>query len=516
MTRLFGRDSGDHPAPTVEDLKKGIEQARSGSVTAADHLASLLLAIDRAGDTVRADIALRALSEESPQTWLVLDIATRRSDWMPAPAWADEVRTRFRRRSLSALGVGLATFHPNGFIREEAVQQLIASPTALTMPFVVIRTADWVSQVRTQAQRGLTSLLETPSAEYIAAIAPLAATLTRRKRGSFALDVARVAIERGGEETVRVLLAQRDARTRRLALTAAVDQAVLSIDELVRLGVGDPDPVCRLLAAESVHRDATGDVRTPALLQLLGSTTARVRTVALTGLGELGRTDVVRECLGDPSSNVRDLAQHLVRQQGSDPAEFYRRVLDGGASPSAAVLAGLGETGNAGDTHLVMPWLTHPKPRLRAEAVRALRRLGDVPVDDLIPMLTDISPKVVRQVVTALQRRAGLVPQRVLADLLEEGKPRHVRVGSFRLLHERDLWARLESSLTLINDPDEVVCSLARADIDAWLWREAPTSYSQPKGEAAERLSRAIDGATFVLGREKTRRVRFYLGLLDA
>ena len=435
---------------------------------------------------------------------------------MPAPAWADEVRTRLKRRSLSALGIGLATFHPNGFIREEAAQQLIASPTPLTMPFLVIRTADWVSQVRARAQRGLRSLLEPPNAEYIAASAPLAVTLTRRKHGSFALDVARDAIQRGGGETVRVLLAQRDAGTRRLALTVAVDQGVLSIDELVRMGVRDLDPVCRLLAAESVHRDATNDVRTPALLQLLESTTARVRTVALTGLGELGRTDVVRECLGDPSSNVRDLAQHLVRQQGSDPADFYRGMLDGGATPSAAVLAGLGETGNAIDAPLLMPWLTHPKPRVRAEAVRALRRLGDVPVDDLVPLLDDESPKVVRQVATALERQARFVPRRVLAELLQHDKPRYVRVGSLRLIHARDLWTRLETSLSLINDEDDVLRSLARADIDAWLAHGAATSYSHPEGEAAERLSRAVDGATFALGRDKTGRLRFYLGIPTA
>ena len=50
MTRLFGRESGDHPAPSFEDLKKGIEEARSGGFAAADRLAGLLLATDRSGD----------------------------------------------------------------------------------------------------------------------------------------------------------------------------------------------------------------------------------------------------------------------------------------------------------------------------------------------------------------------------------------------------------------------------------------------------------------------------------
>lgn len=41
-----------------------------------------------------------------------------------------------------------------------------------------------------------------------------------------------------------------------------------------------------------------------------------------------------------------------------------------------ALVAGLGECGTREDVDVLSPFLEHPSPRVRAEAVRAVRRLG--------------------------------------------------------------------------------------------------------------------------------------------
>lgn len=95
---------------------------------------------------------------------------------------------------------------------------------------------------------------------------------------------------------------------------------------------------------------------------------------------------------------LRLTAQWAVRRDRGDSAALYRQRL---ATPAAlgarGLLAGLGDCGTPADAGLVSPYLRDPRPRVRAEAVRALRRLGASA--DLSGLLEDPAPVVVRQVV---------------------------------------------------------------------------------------------------------------------
>ncbi|MFF9126742.1 HEAT repeat domain-containing protein [Streptomyces sp. NPDC014889] len=181
--------------------------------------------------------------------------------------------------------------------------------------------------------------------------------------------------------------------------------------------------------------------------------------------------------------------------------------------PDPGAVAGLGETGSADDAGLVAAWLEHPRPRARAEAVRALRRLGGVDPERLFGMLTDPSGAVTRQITVALRPSVSRLDLPRLRRLLSTSNPQHTRMAAYRLLHERDTWTRLLTDLELANDPSPLMRHRARGDITTWLAREAATTYSKPRGSTADALAEQLRAAQDALGPDRARLLRFHLGL---
>src|SRR5690606_15046073 len=75
-------------------------------------------------------------------------------DWFPdwhaiRPEHVAQVAERSGRPVAAA---GLLSMHPSGYVREAAVEVLAKTPDARALPFLLVRCADWVTQVRLAAQ----------------------------------------------------------------------------------------------------------------------------------------------------------------------------------------------------------------------------------------------------------------------------------------------------------------------------------------------------------------------------
>jgi hypothetical protein len=152
-------------------------------------------------------------------------------------------------------------------------------------------------------------------------------------------------------------------------------------------------------------------------------------------------------------------------------------------------------------------------PGGRAEAVRALRRLGVASPEVVGELLGDPAASVTRQATIALRPWAARLDPQRLRGLLAAAKPRHVRLAAYRLLRERDLWTRLLVDLDLVADACAALRNRARNDLGTWLTREAATAYSRPPAAMAAALDDRLRRAEATLGRDRVRLLRFHLGL---
>ncbi|WP_285780159.1 HEAT repeat domain-containing protein [Microtetraspora sp. NBRC 13810] len=460
-----------------------------GERDSLDRLAGALFGV--VSDDELAERALDVVAATGPEIWIDLDSALRARgygyrDRRVSSAWA---------AGDNALAVALAACDRDGRERERAVAQPAMRSDVRLLPVLAIRAADWAGAVRDRALRVLADVLSRAEVAALAAVVPVAVRLRDRQRGHGVIETVREALLRADDDTLGVVRGCADLRARRFVFDVLLEAGRLDRRRLAEAALHEPDILSRTRCAEVLAAQALSRNRPDLLVELLDSASARVRVEALTALVRLGRTDLAPRFLGDEASMMRLTAQWGVRRAGGDPAELYRRRLEAPSGPGLrGLLAGLGDCGSRSDADLVLPRLDDPRPRVRAEAVRTLRRLG-VPVD-LAAMLEDPAPVVVRHVADTLRATGAGVPVERLWALLVTDRPRHVRLAAHRLLTARDGWTRVRADLLLIAGPDEALRDRARVDLVSWCSRHsAEASHGhcpdRLRGELADLLSAA-------------------------
>ncbi|WP_330237561.1 hypothetical protein [Streptomyces sp. NBC_00525] len=410
-----------------------------------------------------------ALDVADPADWLALDAGVREVAWYRPqflPGWEHSAPLPPDLTQVGESGLALALCHRNGRIRQEAVRQSERYPALL--PLVVIRCADWVGPVREQARQSLCAALNVDSALDLAS---LVLRVGRRDRGAFGVDLLSQILRQAAVGQLAVLFADHDRVVRRFAYRLAVEGKLLRPAELARVAAGDQDTVVQdLCATAALTALANEEDYEDVLPSLLSARNPRVRSAGVTALRRAGRPQQAEPFLSDRSALVRACARYVVRQQGGDPVAWYRERCaaagDPELPPGAAI--GLAECGNRADAGLLWPLLAHPEAGVRARAVAGLRALDRTDAKQLRPLLDDPASGVVRETVAALLPSADKLPADWLLERTGSERPRHVRLGAFRLLDAHGGIVALRAAVGLFEDPDLKLRTWAAQSVQRW------------------------------------------------
>ncbi|MFE8926431.1 hypothetical protein [Streptomyces rochei] len=409
------------------------------------------------------------LDVADPADWLALDAGVREVAWHRPqflPEWEHSAPLPADLTQLSESRLALALCHRDGRTRQEAVRRSVRFPALL--PLVVVRCADWVGPVREQARQLLCKALNVGSALDLA---PLILRVGRRDRGAFGVDALSQILRQASHGQLAVLFADPDRIVRRFAYQLAIEGRLLHPAELARAAAGDQDTVVQDLcatAALTTLRDE--DLHESVLPPLLSARNPRVRSAGVTALRRAGRSKQAEPFLSDRSALVRACARYVVRQQGGDPAAWYRKwctAPDDPQLPPGAVI-GLAECGNRTDAGLLRPLLAHPTAGVRARAVAGLRALDCADAKQIRPLLDDPAAWVVRETTTALLPSAKELPTDWLLERTSSERPRHVRVGAFRLLDAHGGIVALRAAVGLLKDHDVKLRTWAAHSVQRW------------------------------------------------
>ncbi|WP_243860227.1 hypothetical protein [Streptomyces sp. BK208] len=404
-----------------------------------------------------------------PGDWLALDAAVREVAWHRPqflPGWEHSAPPPAELTHLDESRLALALCHRDGRIRQEAVLQSVRYPGLL--PLIVIRCTDWVEPVREHARRLLGEALNVGSALDLA---PLILRVGRRDRGTFGVEALGHILRQASPGQLAVLFTDPDRVVRRFAYRLAVDGRLFRPAELARAAARDQDTVVQDLCAAAALTAAQDEEGYEGVLPpLLSARNPRVRSAGVTALRRAGCSKQAEPFLSDRSPLVRACARYVVRQQGGDPAAWYREwctAPNGPELPPGAVI-GLAECGNRADAGLLRPLLSHPAAGVRARAVAGLRALDCADVKQMRPLLDDPAAEVVRETATALLPSAKELPADWLLERTSSQRPRHVRVGAFRLLDAHGGIVALRAAVRLLEDPDMKLRTWAAQSVQRW------------------------------------------------
>lgn len=405
---------------------------------------------------------MKSRLETSGSAWVEFDSSARY--YSPARAAGERAR-----RLVPAEFEELITeaSHKNGYRREEAVARIASLDRVELLPALALRACDWVPQVRDRARQAIATRLLADLDATIPVLLPVAVAVGSRRAGRWLLDNLTDFLQVGSPGLLAACLTVPDLEARRLVYETIEANA----EQLVRAALTDHDVRIRRQCAREALR------RFPETASELMNGTGPVRALAVEALAE--DTELVGAALSDRSSSVRVAAQYLLRRKGIDPAVRYRELLSADEPPPIGALAGLADTGSSSDVPLFTRWLTHPLPRGRAQAVRALRLSRHTPISLLLPLLED-SPSVTKQVVLALEEQAGALDMAYLWELLEPARPIHLQQAALRLLRARSVWAGILADLRLLVTREGDMYAAGRGSLISWANFGSGRTYARP------------------------------------
>ena len=459
----------------------------------------------------------------------ILDLGLFDRAFRARSLWERPGPSRWRRmapdelRSVATLQTGpvllqLAMCHPSGHVREAAIRRSATCADGSEIPFLLLRTNDWVLPVRGLAQSALRARLGAHHLPDLVAALPVLDEMSRWGRlGDTALidDIHALLGSAAAVPALRAALSSPDRFVRRGAFRRLLEREASQGDPREAAGAQGPyresagglDPRTEVVAA--ALRDADPAIRTwverwliagsdRVFLAfsdaLLRSRLGASRLGAAQRLLALGLAVPWRELLFDDHAGVRALAQQTALDSGWEPDVEYRaRLATSRARRLAVALIGMSETGGGDDSTVVRGYLTDPFPSVRRDALLALVHLKvDDAVELCLALLADGSPSVSHAAHALLAVRIASIPPDRVWTVFQRVTTVWGRSDALALLSLADYWTGMPYLLRAFCASEGVVKDRAAHYLGRRIERQHQM-FTAPSPSTADEIRATLD-----------------------
>ncbi len=391
--------------------------------------------------------------------------------------------------------LGIASWHPDGHVREWAVRGLARCTDERAIRFLLLRLDDWVPQVRSPAVAAAQARLTADSAAAFVAALPLLRALGTRVRSTPLVDwIERWLLQPQFRTELLRGLSHPDRFVRRATLACYAKADQVDLREPLEIALRDSDVATRLQAFALGRERLGAEERRWFAEALCDDDMGLLRAEGLALLDEIDPAAALprlEAALLDRAAVVRGTARFLLRRRGlvRDWAAFYREA-SSSSEPRVrrAALASLGDLGSAAeDGDRIVTLLHDDTVGVVAAALRALGQL-----DPEAARLHAHSFLLDRRLGVAMSAASFLRTNRSPADLpalrraLKEAPQRAVRLLAIArmasLLRFDALGVLMESIRS-----DDPIGTAAREALGVWLRNYDRAPYFPPAPSPAER-----------------------------
>ena len=370
--------------------------------------------------------------------------------------------------------IGLVTSHRSGYVRAAALRALGADASNVGIPFLLIRLADWVTEVQIIAENAVQEKLRRERANAFVGCLGLVHRLkcNSRFRAEYSQWIDSLLAR---SECAQALLEgmKGPLRTiRRHCYRVALRNPGLNIDGVLAQAIGDTDVLVRRWAF------TTGPDLLPARRDELASLAAEdsygpIRRIAFDTFSadSPAAFDRLLPFLLDRSAAIRRECQSVMSHRGGrSPAEVYRaRIQDRGSKNLDISVVGLAETGDRTDVDEILKLLANRSARVRRSVIRAIRILGAEGNEaTLLEVVSTDAPSVAREAAFTLLSGRTVPADAVWAKALTNTDLR-IRMSVLKLLKNAGKWEQLRFYLQGAADSDPGLAERAMGMLSHWL-----------------------------------------------
>ncbi|CAE6804147.1 hypothetical protein [Paraburkholderia nemoris] len=397
--------------------------------------------------------------------------------------------------------VALCMSHYSGYVREAAIGRAVELGCSSFLVSITERVNDWVPEVRRAATNALLTLLATVPAENFVSLIPRLRGLmsaTRTDHRSWLFEFEQRLVEAGGAAAIVVATNGTDFRLRRAAFLVAVDHQLLSVTEMVKLGLSSGDIVLAQRAVTLLDRVPVSG-RAIYIALAAASPFGPVRFAAfkfvVNGHVDFDTEPFLWRTIFDSQGSLRSAAAQLLVESGRDVVGRCSAMLDAGGLNVRQVRAGLSLLAErrAPDAAAVLArYAGDARAEIRAHALMLQARVSPSLKDEIASRaLLDPSRKV-RKVGARLCTLGAFVSlDRIAAMLIQRGD-RHAALT----VCARDQWDSLAciALITELEMPNESGCEDVRDALRKWIDNRV-SYWTKPSGQHRQILSQPGAGS---------------------
>lgn len=373
---------------------------------------------------------------------------------------------------------GVLSFHFSGYVRDAALRRLREYEDGQELPYLLMRTNDWVGLVQSGAAAAVKERLVPEHAARLAGHIALIQKLfqwQRHDHQELRQIIFRLLSRPDCRDALHATMALSDAKSRALLYDLLDRAGEEDVAGMLGAALRDADPRIRLWAARQFAARLTETELESLVDVALRDKFAGVRVQAAYAVAKRlphRIAELLTPLWMDPAAAVRDVARHYTgKLPGSDCRAFYLAHLENAdVSRLPVAIHGLAEVGNKTDAALLAGFAADARPKVSAAAIQALAQLdGDNHVEIFHRALLDGAPAAAKHAARALSTRAAYVDSARLwsAFHTQAAGPRRLRI--LRVLLRLGKWVALRYALLAMFEHDAKMREVALTAIETWL-----------------------------------------------
>lgn len=365
-----------------------------------------------------------------------------------------------------------ASFNPNGYIREQAIQALAKYKNVL--PFILLRCNDWVRQVCQSAFDVLTQVLAYASDQEIVYALPLMEKLRRSTRCEYnAILPIVVDLFRVNGQLIKQGLSSKDIRARKFCISILNRLDKIDNEYLMDYLFHEKDPFLRNMVFQLLLKTNAGSADAMELGKcFLKDKYPPNRILALQYLNDRHSNDmldIAKHMLMDKNAQVRAFSRNIISQDETN-VDIHQLYLDFLYVNTSISIYGLGEVGSGEDGTLIEKFLTDNSVSVVRAAMTALMRLNpEKYLACITDMLATDKPGIVKTAAMLLKKNGNYDFEKV-SEILNRSSNENTKIKCAALLFLSGKWKSLIYTLTLLGSGCEKLEALCQTQISRWIF----------------------------------------------